>query len=169
MKKHAYIIAALMTPLLMGLATGDSAPEIGAKNQDGKTVRISDYRGKFLLLYFYPKDETPGCTQEACSLRDSYAEFKDMNAAVVGVSRQDEKSHQAFKAKHKLPFDLLVDTDGAVGKAFGVGTIQGKNLSLRQSFLINPEGKIIQVYPNVDPANHTAEIIGDIKKARSKN
>jgi peroxiredoxin Q/BCP len=166
MKTQIAFLLTLLAPLLLALSAGDLAPDISGKNQDGKLVHLSDYKGKFLLLYFYPKDETPGCTTEACSLRDQYATIKSMNATVLGVSRQDEKSHQEFKAKHKLPFDLLVDTDGAIGKAFAVGSIQGKNMSLRQSFLISPEGKIMKYYPDVDPAEHTKEIISDIQKAK---
>jgi peroxiredoxin Q/BCP len=116
-------------------------------------------------LYFYPKDETPGCTTEACTLRDKFEKIRALNTVIYGVSRQDQKSHQEFKAKHKLPFDLLVDTDGAIGKAFGVGTIMGMGLSKRQSFLIGPDGKILKAYTDVDPARHATEIITDIEAA----
>jgi len=158
-------LLALLVPTLLAVAPGDPAPPISAKNQDGKTIKISDYAGKFILLYFYPKDDTPGCTTEACSLRDNFSKIKEMNTVVLGVSRQDEKSHKEFIAKHKLPFDLLVDTDGAIGKAFGVGTYPVVGYSKRQSFLIGPDGKIIKHYPEVDPEKHTAEVMADIAKA----
>lgn len=168
MKKVKLTFLAFFSPALMGVAVGDKAPDIASKDQDGKLVRLSSYRGRFLLVYFYPKDDTPGCTKEACSLRDQFAQIKALDASVLGVSKQDEKSHQAFKAKHKLPFDLLVDTDGTVSGAFGVGNIPGTDLSKRQSFLIGPDGKILRTYPDVDPAKHSQEIIDDINKAKAQ-
>lgn len=160
---------AYFIPVLFALSSGDQLPDISAKNQDGKSVQFSTLKGQFILIYFYPKDETPGCTKEACSLRDEYAKFKKLNTAIFGVSRQDGKSHQEFRNKHKLPFDLLVDLDGKLGQALGVGTIPGKDdLSLRQSLLIGPNGKILRTYPDVDPAKHATEIIADIENFNQK-
>jgi thioredoxin-dependent peroxiredoxin len=158
-------ILALLVPTLLAVAVNDQAPPISAKNQDGKVIHLSDFKGQYVLLYFYPKDDTPGCTTEACSLRDNFSKIKAMNTTVLGVSRQDEKSHLKFIAKHKLPFDLLVDTDGEIGKAFGVGTMPIVGFSKRQSFLIGPDGKILKYYKDVDPDTHTAQVLADVTKA----
>ena len=156
-------------PFLLALSPGERAPGFSAQNQNGITVKLADFRGRFLLLYFYPLDESPGCTTEACNLRDQYGKIRAMNAAVLGVSRQDQTSHEKFAQKNKLPFGLLVDSDGEIAKKFEVGTVEGHpDRTLRQSFLIGPDGKILQVYKNVDPANHVNEIIADIEKASAK-
>ena len=168
LKKIAAMFMVTAAPALMGIAAGDAAPDFTAKNQDGKTIKLSEQKGKYVLLYFYPKDETPGCTKEACSFRDSYAEIKKLNAVIFGVSRQDEKSHQKFIAKHKLPFDLLVDSDGSIGESFGVKTMPVIGFLKRQSILISPEGKVIKFYGDVDPTKHVAEVIGDLKAAEAK-
>src|SRR5688572_19039902 len=108
------MLLALMVTLLTttSIAPGDAAPDFTAKNQDGRAIQLSSLKGKPVLLFFYPKDDTPGCTREACSLRDNYAELKQEGAVLFGVSRQDEASHRAFRDKHRLPYDLLVDADG---------------------------------------------------------
>jgi peroxiredoxin Q/BCP len=115
-----------------------------------------------VLVFFYPKDDTPGCTKEACSLRDVYRQFQAHGAVVLGVSRQDAKSHQAFRAKYHLPFDLLVDPDGKVAAAFGVGEYPVVGLHKRQSVLIGPDGKVVRCYPDVDPEKHAAEVLKDL-------
>jgi len=158
-------LLALLLPFLMCLGPGDLAPSVSAKNQDGKDVNLGDHKDKFLLVYFYPKDETPGCTKEACSLRDNYLKIKELNAVVYGVSRQDAESHKKFIANHKLPFDLLVDKDGAVGKAFGVESMPIVGYSKRQSLLIAPDGKILKFYKSVDPEKHAEEVLADLKAA----
>src|SRR5262249_44093920 len=113
--------------------------------------------------YFYPKDDTPGCTKEACNFRDEFSKFKKMGAVVLGVSRQDEKSHQAFKQKYSLPFDLLVDKDGSLAKAYGVTVIPAVGIHMRQSVLIAPDGKVAKFYPSVDPKTHTDEVLKDLQ------
>jgi peroxiredoxin Q/BCP len=153
---------------LLGIAAGTQAPVFSAPNQDGKKVNIADYRGKFVLMYFYPKDDTPGCTKEACEFRDKHAKIKELNTVVLGVSRQDAKSHQKFRQKHKLPFDLLVDADGSIAKLYGVGTMPLVGFHKRQSVLIGPDGKVLRFYEKVDPANHVAEVLADIQKASKK-
>lgn len=158
-----------MIPLitcLLGLSPGTMTPDFSAKNQDGKIVRLSEFKGKYVLLFFYPKDETPGCTKEVCSLRDSYAQIKALNTVVLGISRQDEKSHQGFIAKHKLPFDLLVDGDGSIAKSLGVATMPIVGFHKRQSLLIGPDGKVIKFYDSVDPEKHTAEVLADLASAK---
>jgi peroxiredoxin Q/BCP len=172
-KKFLAPFLAAIAPALAGAANGipagEKAPEFALKNQNGQIVRLSEQRGKFVLIYFYPKDDTPGCTKEACNFRDEYSEIKKLNAVVFGISKQDEKSHQKFIAKHKLPFDLLVDSDGEVAKAYGVGTMPVIGFHKRQSVLIGPDGKVLHFYGDVDPAKHVSEVIADIKKAGTQS
>jgi peroxiredoxin Q/BCP len=155
-------------PLLAAMAPGDAVTDFTAKDQDGKTVRLADLHGKFVLLYFYPKDDTPGCTKEACSFRDEYVHIKELNTVVYGVSTQGADSHQKFRAKHKLPFDLLVDEDGALAKKLGVDTMPIIGLAKRQSLLIGPDGKLVKFYGEVDPTGHVEQVMSDIKAAQSK-
>lgn len=150
--------------LAFALKAGEAVPDFAAKNQAGKTVHLSDYRGKNVLVFFYPKDETSGCTVEAQGLRDLHDEFKKANTVVLGISRQDEKSHQAFIAKEKLPYDLLVDADGSVGKALGVGSFPIVGLSKRQSLLIDSKGQLVRFYDDVTPESHAKQVLGDIQK-----
>ena len=149
----------------MAMSPGDRVPDFSAKNQDGRLIHLSDFKGKYVLLYFYPKDETPGCTKEACNFRDEYAEIGKLNAVILGASRQDQKSHQEFRAKHKLPFDLLVDADGSLAKTFGVETMPVIGFPKRQSILIGIDGKMVRFYSDVDPATHVNQVIEDIGKA----
>jgi peroxiredoxin Q/BCP len=161
--KRKYMSLLPLIFLLFGMAAGGPAPDFSAKNQNGKTVHLKDFAGKTVLIYFYPKDDTPGCTKEACEFRDRYKKIEALGAVVLGVSRQGEKSHKAFAAKHKLPFDLLVDEDGSIAKAYGVGDIAGKELHQRQSVLIGPDGKVKKFYASVDPATHVNEVLRDIQ------
>lgn len=144
-------------PLLLGLTSGEKVPDFTAKNQDGKVIRLSDFKNSPVLIYFYPKDDTPGCTKEACSLRDNFAQFKKHGAVILGVSGQDEKSHQEFKKKYQLPFDLLVDSDGSLAKKLGVGSMLG--FHHRQSLLVGPDGKLMKFYSDVDPRTHSKEVL----------
>ena len=170
MKKQSFLKKILipLAPLLMAMSAGTPAPEFRAKNQDGKDVSLSDFKGKFVLLFFYPKDETAGCTKEACAFRDSYAELKKLNTVVLGISRQDADSHKKFISKHKLPFDLLIDEDGSVAKAFGVGLMPIVGFHLRRSVLIGPDGKVVRYYEDVNPMTHAPEVLEDVKKASAK-
>jgi thioredoxin-dependent peroxiredoxin len=145
------------------IAPGTAAPDFSAKNQDGKTVNLRDLRGKPVLMFFYPKDDTPGCTKEACNFRDSYGKFRELGTVILGVSRQDEKSHQKFKAKHKLPFDLLVDKDGKLAESYGVSLMPAVGFHKRQSVLIGPDGKVAKFYDSVDPTIHSDEVMKDIQ------
>ncbi len=147
---------------LVALSKGQIAPDFSAKNQSGKMVNLKDFRGKPVVLFFYPKDETPGCTKEACSFRDQFSKLKDLGAVVFGISKQDEKSHRAFIQNHKLPFDLLVD-DGSISKAYGIPEIPLTGILMRRSALIDAQGKIARVYESVDPTTHVEEVIQDIK------
>ncbi len=158
----------LLLPLLLALAPGDLAPSFKAKNQDGKVIKLADFKNKFVLLYFYPMDNTPGCTTEAKNFGTEYAKIKEMNAEVFGVSRQGEKSHKKFKSKYNLPFDLLVDADGSLAKQFGVGIVPVVGFTSRQSILIGPDGKVIRFYDDVDPSTHAQVVLEDIRKASGK-
>lgn len=140
------------------LKPGDPAPDVTFTLQDGKTVALSSLKGRKVLVYFYPKDETPGCTMEAESIRDGWPDIQAAGLQVFGVSTQDAASHQEFIEKHQLPFPLVVDTDHKIADAFHVPLILG-SLASRQSFLVGPDGKIAQVWLDVDPKVHAAEII----------
>ena len=144
------------------------APEFTLFDQSEKSHSLSDYHGQFVLLYFYPKDDTPGCTIEACSFRDNLSELQKLGVVVLGVSGDDVKSHEKFVKKFNLNFPLLADTDYVVGKAFGVygeKSMFGKLFMgyKRESFLINGEGEIVKHYEGVKPAEHVAEITADLK------
>lgn len=141
-------------------------PDFVAKNQDGKEVRLSDFKGKPVLIYFYPKDDTPGCTKQACSLRDQYSSFENYGAVVLGVSRQDAKSHRAFKEKYNLPFDLLCDEDGELAKKLGVDTMPVIGFHKRQSLVIAPDGKVARFFESVNPDTHTAEVLAVLEKMK---
>ena len=151
---------------------GQAAPEFTLLDQSGQSHRLSAYRGQWVLVYFYPKDDTPGCTKEACGLRDRFAEFKKLKAVVLGISADSVESHQKFAGKFDLPFPLLADTQKQVVQAYGVWgpkSFMGKSyLGInRSSFLIDPQGKIAKIYPKVKPEEHTAEILQELAQFRS--
>lgn len=144
-----------------------TAPLFSLPDQDGKMHTLSDYAGEWVILYFYPKDDTPGCTVEACSFRDNTAELARLNAVVLGVSKDTTQSHQKFASKHKLNFPLLADTTGEVCKAYGVlkeKSMFGKKYMgvSRDTFLINPEGQVVKEYRGVNPLTHWSEIQKDL-------
>ena len=137
---------------------GDKAPDFQAKDQDGKTWKLSDLAGKqAVLLYFYPKDDTPGCTKEACGLRDRMSDLKKDNVQVLGVSFDDGESHKKFVEKHSLNFPLLVDTDGKIADRYGA-RMPNKNMARRISFLIAPDGRIAHVTDNPSADVHLNEM-----------
>ncbi|MEO8606130.1 MAG: peroxiredoxin [bacterium] len=143
-----------------GLAVGDTAPDFTLNDQSGKPVSLKDFHGgKNVVLYFYPKDDTPGCTKESCSFRDQYTAFTDVGAEVLGVSSDSEKSHKAFAEKYKLPFPLLADTGGSVRKAFKVPKSLGL-LPGRVTFVIDKQGIIRHAFNSqLSPTKHVAEAI----------
>lgn len=147
-----------------------TAPDFSLKDQDGNIRSLSDFAGKWLVLYFYPKDDTPGCTVEACSLRDANDELIELGAEVAGISKDDEDSHRKFKAKHKLNFTLLSDPNGETIERYGAWgkKMFGKIGILRKTFIINPEGKIVKIYGRVTPLGHGEQIIDEIKKITQK-
>jgi len=146
------------------LKEGDKAPDFTVTDGDGKTVRLKDFRGKKIVLYFYPKDDTPGCTKEACAFRDSYSKFRKRGIEVLGVSLDSEKSHQKFAKKYDLPFRLLADTDRAISEEYGTygekkfmgRTYMGNH---RMTFLIDEEGKIKKIFSKVKPEEHAEEVL----------
>lgn len=149
----------------MELKAGDKAPVFSGKDQNGNPLSSADYAGKKLVLYFYPKDDTPGCTAQACNLRDNLSALQAAGYEVLGVSGDDEKSHQKFINKFNLNFPLLADTDHSVSEAFGVWkekSMYGKTYMgiMRTTFLIDDSGNIERVIGKVDTAGHTAQIIG---------
>jgi len=166
MKKLLSKLILPFAPILMAVAAGSHAPAFTARNQDGKEIHLSDFKGQFVLIYFYPKDDTPGCTKEACDFRDHYSEIRKLNTTVLGISRQDAESHKKFIAKHKLPFDLLIDADGKIAESFGVGTMPVVGFHKRQSILIGPDQKVVKFYDTVNPQTHVDEVIKDIKGAK---
>lgn len=146
---------------------GDKAPAFSAKDQDGKTVKLADFAGKqAVLLYFYPKDDTPGCTKEACGFRDRIEDLKKQDVAILGVSRDDAESHKKFIAKHSLNFPLLVDTDGKITEAYGAA-MPNRPMSRRVSFLIDKSGKIVHVTDTGSADTHLAEMKEAIGKLKS--
>lgn len=156
----------LSAPVLAGdpPAVGSAAPAFNLQDQNGEWHTLEDYRGQWLAVYFYPRDDTPGCTTEACNFRDNIYAFKAIGAAVVGISVDDVESHKEFSDKYKLPFTLLADEDSKTAKAYGVlRDYKLIKLASRQSFLVNPEGKIAKHYADVDPDKHTDEVLADIK------
>ena len=148
----------------MPIASGIPAPDFELLDDSGIKRRLSDFQGANVILYFYPKDNTPGCTTEACSFRDSYKDFLDAGAVIIGVSPDTVKSHEKFKAKYELPFLLLADPEHQVCELYGVWG-QKKSAGreyygvLRTTFLISPEGTIQRVFEKVKPAEHSAEIL----------
>lgn len=141
------------------------APDFSLKDQDGTTKTLADFTDKWLVLYFYPKDDTPGCTVEACSLRDANDELIALGAHVVGVSKDDEDSHRTFKAKHKLNFTLLSDPTGKTIQAYGAWgkKMFGKEGILRKTFIISPDGEIKKTYGRVTPLGHGDQVITELK------
>ncbi|UCD97402.1 MAG: thioredoxin-dependent thiol peroxidase [Chloroflexota bacterium] len=148
----------------MPISAGVQAPDFSLPDDEGRKHSLSDYRGKPVVLYFYPKDNTSGCTKEACGFRDDYSAYQDTGVTILGVSPDSSKSHANFKSKYELPFTLLADTDREVIKAYGVWGLKklyGREYEgvLRTTFLIDKDGKIAKVFEKVKPASHSAEIL----------
>ena len=146
------------------LKEGDSAPDFTANDQSGNAVSLKDFRGQKVVLYFYPKDDTPGCTAEACNFRDNYASLETKGIKVIGVSTDDEKSHQKFINKYQIPFTLIADNDHKIVEAYGVWVeknMYGKKYmgTARKTFLIDEEGKINKIIAKVDTQNSTAQVL----------
>jgi len=152
----------------MTLNVGDPAPTFTLPDGDGNTINLTDLQGKWVVLYFYPRDNTPGCTKEACSFRDVYDTYKSKDVVVLGMNTDDAKAHSKFSTKYNLPFPLLTDPDGAVATAYesyGKKKMMGKEFLgiFRKTFIIDPEGKIAKIYPKVKPEAHAEEVLADLE------
>lgn len=149
------------------LEPGQNAPDFELPDQQGKTRRLADWRGKWLVLYFYPKNDTPGCTEEACTFRDDWLQLQAQGAEVVGISVDTSASHAAFAQKYKLPFPLLSDAKGDVADRYGaLSDWLVIKLAKRYTYIVSPDGRIAKVYRSVDTARHSAEIQADLRQLR---
>lgn len=170
MKRTAVILLSLLALGLNAMASeqftvGQPAPEFELYDQSGQLHSLEDYRDQWVVLYFYPKDETPGCTTEACEFRDNIFAFKKINTQILGVSLDDVESHQKFAENHGLPFPLLADSQGKAAAAYGVKTkMFGMTVAKRQTFLIGPDGTIAKHYEKVKPAEHSAQVLADLRE-----
>jgi peroxiredoxin Q/BCP len=146
-----------------------AAPDFSLKGSDDRLHTLADYKGTWIVLYFYPKDDTPGCTTEACSLRDARDDIVALGANVIGVSMDDAASHEKFKAKHSLNFTLLSDPDKVTIMAYGawVKKMFGKEGVLRKTFIINPKGMVVKEYGRVTPLGHGEQVIAELKKQQA--
>lgn len=171
MKKSLTLLSCLLLvaalPALGALSAGTAAPDVKVVATGGETVKLSDYRGKWVVLFFYPKADTPGCTRESCSLRDGYAQITALNAVVLGASLDTLDAQKAFKEKYELPYALLADKDKTVAKAFDVlGT--GGLYAQRKTFLINPTGTIDYVFESVDVDSHADDVAAKLKELQAE-
>ena len=145
------------------------APAFSLQDQAGELHKLSDYKGQWVLVYFYPRDNTPGCTKEACQIRDNYSDFKKLDALVLGVSKDSVKSHSNFASKFELPFPILADPETKMIQKYGAWqekSMYGKKYMgiQRMSYLIDPKGKVAKVYPKVKPADHAKEVLKDLQE-----
>ncbi|WP_112179968.1 MULTISPECIES: thioredoxin-dependent thiol peroxidase [Paraliobacillus] len=153
----------------MAMKIGEKVPDLVLKTSEGNKVKLTDYAGKNIVLYFYPKDSTPGCTSEACSFRDNQESFADLNAVILGVSPDSEESHQAFKEKHELPFTLLVDDEHKLAESFGVWKLKKKPDreyfgNERSTFIIDKNGVVQKEFREVQVEGHTNEALAFIRE-----
>jgi peroxiredoxin Q/BCP len=160
-----------LSPVLAdGPALGAAAPNFKLQDQNGQWRTLEDYKGKWLTLYFYPKDQTPGCTTQACEFRDNSFAFREANAVIVGISVDDVASHKKFEDKNSLPFTLLADPTKQTTKAYGVlkRYMGMAEMAKRETFLIDPTGRIAKIYRDVDPKGHSVAVLADIKAMQKK-
>jgi len=167
------LLASISALFLLGLAAfasepltvGQPAPEFELSDQNGQLHSLEDYRDQWVVLYFYPKDQTPGCTTEACEFRDNIFAFREIDVQILGVSLDDAESHQKFAEKHDLPFPLLADIEGKASEAYGVKTkMLGMTIAKRQTFLIDPYGKLAKHYEKVKPSTHAQQVLADLRE-----
>ena len=161
------LVSALLLAAVAGtsgqLLIGSPAPEFELSDQTGQLHSLEDYRDQWVVLYFYPKDKTPGCTTEACEFRDNIFAFRDANAQILGVSLDDVESHRDFAEQYNLPFPLLADLQGKTAAAYGVVTrMLGMRLARRETFIIDPEGRLAKHYTDVNPATHAKQVLADL-------
>jgi peroxiredoxin Q/BCP len=155
----------LTTPTMAEIAVGEAAPSFRLQDQKGSWHSLEQYHGQWVVLYFYPKDDTPGCTKEACAFRDNIFAFEDIGAIILGVSLDDVASHEAFAQKYSLPFSLLSDADTTTAKNYGVLKKLGPiTFAKRQSFIIDPAGNIARHYETVNAESHSVKVLADLKE-----
>lgn len=145
---------------------GTIAPEFTLADHTGTMRTLSEFKGSYVVVYFYPKDDTPGCTKEACMIRDVYNDFEKAGIVVLGISKDSPASHAKFREKYELPFILLSDPEKRAIEAYGA---TGMLFSKRITYVVDPQGSIVAVYPNVDPAGHAIELLRDIKELQNKS
>ena len=169
------VMIALLTHSSKGLASnqvliGEIAPKFELPDQNGKLHSLDDYRDQWVVLYFYPKDDTPGCTTQACDFRDNIFDYRDLNAQILGVSLDDVASHKEFEKKYGLPFPILADVEGLASEAYGVKTsMLGIDIAKRQTFIISPSGAIAKHYEKVNISTHSDDVLSDLKKLVAGN
>ncbi|HMP75469.1 MAG TPA: peroxiredoxin [Kiritimatiellia bacterium] len=156
------VVLAMGVVAASALQPGDAAPDFKAMSTTGSELSLADYAGSWLVLYFYPKSFTPGCTAQGCSLRDGFSPITEAGAKILGVSVDKLETQQKFKAEHKLPFELLADADADVAKAYGVSTLMGK-MARRVTFIITPDGKIGRVMEDIKTGSHDAQVLEALK------
>ena len=158
------MIAPALSAIAEQVGVGDPAPGFELRDQYGDLHSLEDYRDHWIALYFYPKDDTPGCTTEACEFRDNIFAFRDLDCQILGVSLDDVASHKEFAEKYSLPFPLLADSTGDTASAYGVkARMAGTTVAKRQTFLIDPHGTIVRHYAEVDPDTHTQQVLDDLE------
>ena len=170
-------LAASMLLFALGVAgaaspmPGSLAPAFQLPDQNGKLVSLADQRGKWVVLYFYPKDNTPGCTAEACDFRDNFPAFRELGAVVLGISVDDIDSHKGFATQHRLPFTILADSARQVSKDYGVlhKPLGLMELARRETFIVDPQGRIAKHYPDVNPEQHSQQVLADLKTLQAQN
>ncbi len=162
----AAAVALACSPAAWAVKEGDSAPPFTAKSTGGSDVSLSDFSGSWLVLYFYPKSFTPGCTAQGCSLRDGFGPITEAGAKILGVSVDKLETQNRFKAEHRLPFDLLADEDAAVSRAYGVSTLMGR-MARRVTFIISPEGRIARVMEDIRTGSHDAQVLDALRELQS--
>ena len=162
----AVIVFVAVPALANAPSIGSSAPDFKLQDQKGKWHTLADYKGKWVALYFYPKDHTPGCTDQACDFRDNTFAFRDAGAVILGISVDDVESHRAFSEKHSLPFTLLADPTKQTAQRYGVMNFTG--FAKRETFLIDPKGKIVKRYIVSEPKGHSAVVLKDIESLKAK-
>ncbi|MEM9212796.1 MAG: thioredoxin-dependent thiol peroxidase [Cyanobacteria bacterium P01_F01_bin.150] len=156
----------------MDLSVGDKAPDFSLPDGNGNQVSLADFRGKYVVLYLYPRDNTPGCTKEACGFRDNYKSYTSQDVVVLGLSTDDAKSHAKFTSKHNLPFPLLSDQDGTIAakyESYGPKKFMGKEYIgiTRRTFIIDPDGNLAKIYPKVKPEPHAQQVLDDLAELMS--
>lgn len=160
----ALVFAGLSSSVYGEVLLGEPAPDFRLQDQKGEWHSLKDYAGKWVAVYFYPKDDTPGCTTEACAFRDNIFAFEDIGAVIIGISLDDVESHAAFAEKYSLPFPILSDSDAAVAKEYGVYKEMGSfKFAQRQSFIVNPEGQVAKHYAKVNAEKHSEEVLADLE------